>query len=102
MTNRQIAPVAEPRRTNPQLLSADRPVAGGDIRPPGGGVDYRPEVSSAGYSKPSSSRSVMYLTITGAETCGMSLSGPILLSCTAARKWSVGASDLLIGCSGFW
>jgi hypothetical protein len=40
----------------------------------------------AGQSKPSSSRSVMYLTITGAETCGMSFSGPILLSCTAARK----------------
>ena len=37
-------------------------------------------------SKPSNSRSLMYLTITGAETCGMSLSGPILLSCTAARK----------------
>ena len=37
-------------------------------------------------SKPSSSRSVMYLTMTGAETCGMSFSGPILCSCTAARK----------------
>jgi hypothetical protein len=26
------------------------------------------------------------LTITGAEMCGMSLSGPIFASCTAARK----------------
>ena len=32
-----------------------------------------------------------YLTITRAEMCGMSLSGPIVLSCTAVRKWSAGA-----------
>jgi hypothetical protein len=37
-------------------------------------------------SRPSTFRSVMYLTITGAVRCGMSLSGPILASCTAARK----------------
>jgi hypothetical protein len=34
---------------------------------------------------------VAYLTITGAEMCGMSLSGPIVLSCTVARMWSAGA-----------
>lgn len=51
---------------------------------------------------PSNSRSVMYLTITGAETCGMSLSGPIFASCTAARNTSVGAIEPLIGFSGFW
>jgi hypothetical protein len=42
--------------------------------------------SGVDQSKPSSSRSVMYLTMTGAETCGISFSGPILYSCTAARK----------------
>jgi hypothetical protein len=42
--------------------------------------------SGVDQSKPSSSRSVMYLTTMGAETCGISFSGPILCSCTAARK----------------
>src|SRR6185312_15478991 len=37
------------------------------------------------YSRPSSSRSVMYLTMTSRVTCGMSLSGPIFASCTATR-----------------
>ena len=36
------------------------------------------------------------------EICGMSLSGPIFASCTAARNRSVGAIDPRIGCSGFW
>ena len=56
--------------------------------PPGGEWRSRAEVGSlgAGQSRLSSSRSVMYLTITGAEMCGMSLSGPILASCAAARK----------------
>ena len=35
----------------------------------------------------------MYLTMTGAVMCGMSLSGPIFASCTAARNRSVGAID---------
>ena len=56
---------------------------------------------SSGYSRPSSCRSVMYLTITGAVTCGMSLSAPILASCTAARNRSVGASEPVIGTEGF-
>lgn len=53
-------------------------------------------------SKPRISRSVMYLTISDAEMCGMSLSGPILLSCTAVRNRSAGARDPLIGCWGCW
>jgi hypothetical protein len=44
----------------------------------------------------------MYLTMIGAVTCGMSLSGPILASCTAARNRSVAASDPRIGFSGRW
>ncbi len=44
----------------------------------------------------------MYLTMIGAETCGMSLSGPTFASCTAARNRSVGAYDPLIGFSGRW
>ena len=44
----------------------------------------------------------MYLTMIGGVTCGMSLSGPIFASCTAARNRSVGAIDPWIGCSGCW
>jgi hypothetical protein len=39
----------------------------------------------------------MYLTMIGAETCGMSLSGPISASCTAAGNRSVGAIDIHSG-----
>ena len=53
-------------------------------------------------SNPSSRRSVTYLAMIGGETCGMSLSGPIFASCTAARNRSVGATDPQIGFSGFW
>ena len=42
----------------------------------------------------------MYLTMIGAETWGMSLSGPIFASCTAERKRSVGQMDPRIGFSG--
>ena len=37
----------------------------------------------------------------GAETCGMSLSGPIFASCTAARNRSVGAEDPRVGSKGW-
>jgi hypothetical protein len=36
---------------------------------------------------------VTYLMMIGAEMCGMSLSGPIFASCTAARNRSVGPKD---------
>jgi hypothetical protein len=49
------------------------------------------------YNSPSSCRSVMYLTIIGAVTCGMSLSEPIFASYTAAWNRSVGAIDPGIG-----
>ena len=52
------------------------------------------------HSSPSSCRLVMYLTMIGAATCGMSLCGPIFAAWTADRKWSVGAMDPRIGFSG--
>ena len=53
-------------------------------------------------SRPSSRRSLTYLAMIGGVMCGMSLSGPIFASWTAARNRSVGAIDPLIGLSGFW
>ena len=54
------------------------------------------------HSSPSSCRLVMYLTMIGAEMCGMSLSGPIFASCTAERKRSAGQMDPRFGFSGRW
>ena len=51
------------------------------------------------YNSPRSCRSVMYLTMSSAVMCGMSLSGPTFASCTAARNRSVDASAPH---SGFW
>jgi hypothetical protein len=44
----------------------------------------------------------MYLMMISGVMCGMSLSGPIFASCTAARNRSVGAIDPRIGVSGRW
>ena len=60
-------------------------------------VDRVRRQASAVYSSPSSCRSVTYLTMISGVTCGMSLSGPIFASCTAARNRSVGAIDPRIG-----
>ena len=43
----------------------------------------------------------MYLPMSSAVTCGMSLSGPTFASCTAARNRSVDASAPRSGFSGF-
>src|SRR5690349_10743586 len=81
----------------------DGPVARTDSTQALRSADYLAfSIYGEGQSNPSNSRSVAYLTITGADRCGMSLSGPILASCTAARKWSAGASDPLIGTAGCW
>jgi hypothetical protein len=52
------------------------------------------------YSSPRSCRSVMYLTMTSGVTCGMSLSGPTFVSCTAARNRPAGAKEPQSGLAG--